>query len=182
MNILHKCDSYVLQDIGPNPAIRSVSVEHGGYYRSTERPIGSDRCLGIPILEWLQVIYKEVRLVGLAEDHRFVSSGRYQHQSGESPPDSSLCRSLGSYQVSKATSRGISSRKVSKARYPGHVWSYDFIIERTEDGKTLKITDDSGRIQPGCPNAVVRAFSDWTSRHQDAGDVVPRLGSNGLLA
>ena len=28
--------------------------------------------------------------------------------------------------------------EVSKARYSGHVWSYDFIFERTEDGKTAK--------------------------------------------
>ena len=31
-----------------------------------------------------------------------------------------------------------STDKVSRARYPHHVWSWDFIIDRTEDGKTLK--------------------------------------------
>ena len=34
--------------------------------------------------------------------------------------------------------RGIRIREVSKTRYAGHVWSYDFIFERTEFGKTLK--------------------------------------------
>ena len=32
---------------------------------------------------------------------------------------------------------------------PGHVWSYDFIFERTEDGKTLKfltIVDEFSRV------------------------------------
>ena len=39
-------------------------------------------------IESRQVIDKEERLlVGLAEDQRFVSSGRYQHRLGESPPD-----------------------------------------------------------------------------------------------
>ena len=44
----------------------------------------------------------------------------------------------------------ISSRgEVSKTQYPGHVWSYDFILERTEDGKTLKfltIVDKFSRV------------------------------------
>ena len=45
--------------------------------------------------------------------------------------------------------RGISSREVSKARYLGRVWSYDFIFEQTEDGKTLKfltIVDEFSRV------------------------------------
>ena len=50
----------------------------------------------------------------------------------------------------KRRRRGISSRgEVSKARYAGHVWSYDFIFERTEDGKTLKfltIVDEFSRV------------------------------------
>ena len=49
----------------------------------------------------------------------------------------------------KRRRRGISIRKVSKTRYPGHVWSYDVIFERTEDGKTLKfltIVDEFSRV------------------------------------
>ena len=43
----------------------------------------------------------------------------------------------------------LAAGEVSKARYPGHVWSYDFIFERREDGKPLKfltIVDDFNRI------------------------------------
>ena len=40
----------------------------------------------------------------------------------------------------------------------------------------------AGEIQPGCLITVVRVFSDWTSRHQDAGDAAPRLGCTGLPA
>ena len=49
----------------------------------------------------------------------------------------------------KRCRRVISSREVSKARYPDHVWSYDLILERTEDGKTLKfltIVDQFSRV------------------------------------
>ena len=35
---------------------------------------------------------------------------------------------------------------------------------------------------PTCSITVVLAFSDWTSRHQDAGKVAPRLVSAGLPA
>ena len=38
-------------------------------------------------IEWRRVIDKEVRLLGLAEDHRLGPSGRYPHRLGESPPD-----------------------------------------------------------------------------------------------
>ena len=38
----------------------------------------------------------------------------------------------------KRRRRGITNREVSKARKLGHVWSYDFIFDRTKDGKTLK--------------------------------------------
>ena len=33
-------------------------------------------------------------------------------------------------------------------RYPGHVWSYDFIFERTDDGKTLIFLTIVDGIQP----------------------------------
>ena len=51
----------------------------------------------------------------------------------------------------KRRRRGSSSPggEVSKTRYPGHVWSYEFIFERKEDGKTLKfltIVDEFSRI------------------------------------
>ena len=83
---------------------------------------------------------------------------------------------------SDVAASSVAGWEVSKAQYPGHVWSYNFIFERAEDGKTLKFLTIVDGIQPGCPIAAVRAFSDWTSRHQDAIDVAPRLGSNGLLA
>ena len=56
----------------------------------------------------------------------------------------------------KRRRRGINSRgeEVSKARYPSHVWSYDFIFERTENGKTLKIltiVDELSRVALSLP-------------------------------
>lgn len=33
---------------------------------------------------------------------------------------------------------GMSTQWVNKAEYPGHVWSYDFVHDQTEDGRTLK--------------------------------------------
>ena len=44
---------------------------------------------------------------------------------------------------------GSSNRDVSEARYPGHVWCYDFLFDRTEDGKTLKfltLVDEYSRV------------------------------------
>ena len=73
-------------------------------------------------------------------------------------------------------------RELSKARYPDLVWSNDFIFERTEDGRILKFLTIVNGIQLGCPIAIVRAFTDWISRHQDAGDAAPLSGSNGLPA
>jgi hypothetical protein len=35
------------------------------------------------------------------------------------------------------TSENASSRK--RAEYKDHVWSYDFVVDRTEDGRTLKM-------------------------------------------
>ena len=55
------------------------------------------------------------------------------------------------------------------------------IFERTEDGSTLKFLTIVDGIQQGCPIAVVKAFSDWTSRQQDAGGVAPRFGSTGFV-
>jgi len=33
---------------------------------------------------------------------------------------------------------GLGDMEIDRAEYPGHVWSYDFIFDRTEDGGTLK--------------------------------------------
>lgn len=42
-----------------------------------------------------------------------------------------------------------STREVTKAEYPGHVWSWDFQFDQTEDGKTLKflnIVDEYSKV------------------------------------
>lgn len=54
----------------------------------------------------------------------------------------------------KRRRRGDSSLDVSRAEYPGHVWSYDFIFDRTADGKTLKflaIVDEYTRVSLAIP-------------------------------
>ena len=61
-----------------------------------------------------------------------------QGRSGESSPDwwrESLQMSVKS---PKRCRPSISSREVSKVRYPVHVWSYDVIFEWTGNGKTLQ--------------------------------------------
>ena len=80
----------------------------------------------------------------------------------------------------KRRRRGISIREVSKARYPGHVWSYDFIFERTEDGRTLKfLAVVAGFSQVALSLSCVLSLTGLP-RRRDAGDVAPRLGSTGI--
>lgn len=38
----------------------------------------------------------------------------------------------------KKRSLGLSTLELKKADYPNHVWSYDFVFDRTADGRTLK--------------------------------------------
>ena len=33
---------------------------------------------------------------------------------------------------------GTTTQWVNRARYPGHVWGYDFVFDQTEDGRQLK--------------------------------------------
>ena len=33
---------------------------------------------------------------------------------------------------------GVSQGMVNQAQYPNHVWTYDFMSDQTEDGRTLK--------------------------------------------
>ena len=50
---------------------------------------------------------------------------------------------------------GHSTRSIATAAYPHHVWSYDFVFDATEDGRTLKcltVVDEFSRLglQVGC--------------------------------
>jgi transposase InsO family protein len=70
----------------------------------------------------------------------------------------------------KRRRRGMSNHDVSTAGYPGHVWSYDFIFDRTADGKTLKfltLVDEYSRVSLVLPcgrsmtgRDVIRALQD----------------------
>ena len=54
----------------------------------------------------------------------------------------------------KRRRRGTSHLEVAEARYPSHVWSYDFIFDRTADGKTLKfltMVDEFTRVNLALP-------------------------------
>lgn len=49
----------------------------------------------------------------------------------------------------KRRTLGICSLIIDRAEYPGHVWSYDFIFDQTEDGRTLKflnIVDEYSKV------------------------------------
>ena len=101
----------------------------------------------------------------------------------DSTPDNRILRDVN--QKSGEAVGAPSPRHQQPGRYlkreiPGHVRSYNFIFERMKDGKPLKFLTivDESRL----PYRYRAAFSDWTSRHQDAGDVAPRLGSTGLPA
>jgi putative transposase len=74
----------------------------------------------------------------------------------------------------KRRRRGASTLDVSSATYPGHVWSYDFIFDRTADGKTLKfltIVDEFSRVNLDIPcgrsvtgSDVIRALANLIDR------------------
>ena len=71
----------------------------------------------------------------------FDGASQNSYTSGNPHPSCPTC-SFGLFQC-------LSANKISKAWYPGHVWSYEFIIERTEDGRTLNflpIVDEFSRI------------------------------------
>ena len=36
---------------------------------------------------------------------------------------------------------GVSEGMLNKAKYPNHVWTYDFMHDQTEDGRTLRWTN-----------------------------------------
>lgn len=68
----------------------------------------------------------------------------------------------------KRRRRGVSSLDVSRADYPNHVWSYDFIFDQTADGKTLKfltIVDEYSRASLAIP----------CGRSMTGGDVIRHL-------
>jgi len=56
--------------------------------------------------------------------------------------------------VHKRRVPGASTELVPRALYPNHVWSYDFVFDGTEDGRTLKfltIVDEFTRLDLGLP-------------------------------
>jgi transposase InsO family protein len=65
---------------------------------------------------------------------------------------------------------GITAGIVNKAEYPNHVWSYDFVEDRTERGGKLRILviiDEytreclSIRVEPSIPASVVTKVLEW---------------------
>ena len=49
----------------------------------------------------------------------------------------------------KKRKTGTDTVEIDRAEYPGHVWSYDFIFDRTDDGRTLKcltVTDEFSKV------------------------------------
>ena len=66
--------------------------------------------------------------------------------------------------------RGITGGIVNKAEYPNHVWSYDFVEDRTERGGKLRILviiDEYTReclaikVKPSIPASVVIEILEW---------------------
>jgi len=51
--------------------------------------------------------------------------------------------------LAKRRRLGLGSMLIDRADYPGHVWSYDFVFDQTDDGSTLKcltIVDEYSKI------------------------------------
>jgi putative transposase len=64
---------------------------------------------------------------------------------------------------------GTTTRWVKRARYPNHVWSYDFVFDQTEDGRQLKcltVVDEFTR----------QGLAIQVERSLTAGDVIRILG------
>ena len=66
--------------------------------------------------------------------------------------------------------RGVTGGIVNKAEYPNHVWSYDFVEDRTERGGKLRILaviDEytreclALRVEPSIPASVVIEVLEW---------------------
>ena len=65
---------------------------------------------------------------------------------------------------------GPTGEIVNKAEYPNHVWSYDFVEDRTERGGKLRILviiDEytrecmATRVEPSIPASVVIEVLEW---------------------
>jgi len=70
----------------------------------------------------------------------------------------------------KRSKRGVTGGIVNKAEYPNHVWSYDFVEDRTERGGKLRILaviDEytreclALRVEPSIPASVVIEVLEW---------------------
>jgi len=76
--------------------------------------------------------------------------------------------------VIKRRSPGASTKHIATATHPNHVWSYDFIFDRTEDARTLKcltVVDEFTRMGLDIPlgrgfssGQVIRTLADLMER------------------
>lgn len=57
---------------------------------------------------------------------------------GDGAVDSQARRAASAEKQPKKRLLGQSTTSLQKARYPNHVWSYDFVFDQTTDGRTLK--------------------------------------------
>jgi transposase InsO family protein len=77
----------------------------------------------------------------------------------------------------KRRSLGICSLLIDRAEYPGHVWSDDFIFDRTEDGRTLKflnIVDEYSKVSLAL---VCKRSMTGTDVKQVLGELIKRWGA-----
>jgi len=61
-----------------------------------------------------------------------------------------------------------------KAEFPGHVWSYDFVLERTQDGRSFRILNVIDEYTRECLAVRVRRRLD----HEDVQEVLAELFCN----
>ncbi len=64
---------------------------------------------------------------------------------------------------------GLTTQWVNRAKYPNHVWSYDFVFDQTEDRRTLKcmtVVDEFAR----------KSFEIHVGRSITSHDVIRILG------
>lgn len=132
--------------------------------------INRSSCRYRPISRVIEPAYQAVIKVSHQYDYwgyRKISDLLHQQQVTIGREQVRVIRNAEGLQVPKKQPKrrrhGISSMDVAKADYPNHVWSYDFIFDRTDDGRTLKfltIVDEFSRVNLEIPCARSMTGSD----------------------
>ena len=95
---------------------------------------------------------------GDSADHRAVTPGRGAHKSQTREADLATGRLESAAETAQSgpTLVGRWLRIRQRPEYPNHVWSYDFVMERTQDGRPLKLLTVVDEYNRECLAIAVR--------------------------